>query len=57
MNEIPENKSPNFQKTEVSKLAWVSFDEAINLIRPYNLERIKIINTLKNVLEQYSLYK
>tara|TARA_B100000963_G_C22629293_1_gene674041 strand:+ start:2491 stop:3288 length:798 start_codon:yes stop_codon:yes gene_type:complete len=57
MNEIPENKCPNFQKTEVSKLAWVSFDEAINLIRPYNLERIKIINTLKNVLEQYSLYK
>tara|TARA_X000000950_G_scaffold273870_1_gene358191 strand:- start:72 stop:869 length:798 start_codon:yes stop_codon:yes gene_type:complete len=57
MNEIPKVQNPNFQKTEVSKIDWLTFDETIKLIRPYNLERIEIINTLKSVLEQYSLYK
>ena len=57
MNEIPKIQNANFQKTEVSKIDWLTFDETVKLIRPYNLERIEIINTLKSVLEQYSLYK
>ena len=29
----------NFQKSEVSKMKWVSLDECLSLIRPYNIEK------------------
>lgn len=46
----------NFQTTEVSKLLWVPYDDAVKLIRPYNLERLKILDKVNNVLQQYRLY-
>jgi 8-oxo-dGTP pyrophosphatase MutT (NUDIX family) len=46
----------NFQKSEVSKLEWKTFDECIKTIRPYNLEKIKLITNINKVLEEYTLY-
>jgi len=46
----------NFQKTEVSKLQWKSYDECINSIRPYNLEKKKLITNINKVLQEYRLY-
>lgn len=45
-----------YQKTEVSKLAWKTYDECIMSIRPYNLEKKKIITNINNLLQQYKLY-
>ena len=46
----------NFQKTEVSKLMWVTYEDACKIIRPYNLERIGVLEKVNNVLQQYRLY-
>jgi 8-oxo-dGTP pyrophosphatase MutT (NUDIX family) len=46
----------NFQKTEVSKLEWKTFNECLESIRPYNLEKKKLITNINKVLEEYSLY-
>ena len=46
----------NFQKTEVSKLEWKSYIECINSIRPYNLEKKKLITNINKVLQEYRLY-
>ena len=46
----------NFQQTEVSKLEWKSYDECINSIRPYNLEKKKLITNINKVLQEYRLY-
>jgi 8-oxo-dGTP pyrophosphatase MutT (NUDIX family) len=45
-----------YQKTEVSKLEWKTFDECLKSIRPYNLEKKKIITNINNLLQQYKLY-
>ena len=45
-----------FQKSEVSKLEWKTFDECLKSIRPYNLEKKKIITNINNLLQQYKLY-
>ncbi len=45
----------NYQKSEVSKLKWMTLDEAKNAIRPYNLERIELIENIDKVLHKYSL--
>jgi len=46
----------NFQKTEVSKLEWKTFNECLNSIRPYNLEKKQIITNINKVLQEYRLY-
>ena len=45
-----------FQSTEVSKLEWKTLDEAVNIIRPYNLEKIAVIERVGKILDQYRLY-
>ena len=44
-----------FQKTEVSKMAWFSYSECIQHMRPYNLEKINILRNLNNALLEYAI--
>jgi 8-oxo-dGTP pyrophosphatase MutT (NUDIX family) len=46
----------NFQKSEVSKLEWKSYEDCMLCIRPYHLEKKKIITNIYNVLTQNKLY-
>jgi 8-oxo-dGTP pyrophosphatase MutT (NUDIX family) len=47
--------SSKFQKTEVSKMAWFTFDECMRHIRPYNLEKINILRNLNNALKEHEI--
>jgi len=53
MNEIKNNNE--FQKSEVSQIKWCNLEEALDLIRPYNLEKKEIINNIDKILNKYSL--
>jgi virulence-associated protein VapD len=46
----------DFQVTEVSKLQWKTIDECLEDIRPYNLEKKKLILNINKVLQEYRLY-
>jgi 8-oxo-dGTP pyrophosphatase MutT (NUDIX family) len=46
----------NYQVTEVSKMEWKSIDKCLESIRPYNLEKKKLIANINKVLEEYRLY-
>lgn len=46
----------NYQKTEVSKLEWKTIDECLSSIRPYNLEKKRLINNISDILRDYRLY-
>ena len=52
-SEYTENS--DYQKSEVSKVKWMTLEEAIENIRPYNLERIEILKKVDKVLHKYSL--
>ena len=45
-----------FQFTEVSKMEWKTYDDAMNIIRPYNLEKKNILTRVENILNRYKLY-
>ena len=47
----------NYQKSEVSKIKWCSLQECLKLIRPYNIEKRKIIENVDKVLNNYTLLK
>ena len=55
INEKIENLN-NFQVTEVSKIEWKTISECLESIRPYNLEKKKLITNINKVLEEYRLY-
>jgi 8-oxo-dGTP pyrophosphatase MutT (NUDIX family) len=46
----------NFQKLEISNAKWVTLEEAYLLIRPYHLERLKIVDKINKLLNKYSVY-
>jgi len=46
----------NFQKSEVSKLEWKNLEKCLLSIRPYSLEKKKIIQNVNKILEEYRLY-
>ena len=46
----------NICSTEVSKMDWLSYENACSLIRPYNLEKLSILNKVNTILIQYRLY-
>ena len=45
----------NFQKSEVSNTKWFTLEECIKTIRPYNYERIELIQNIEKILHKYSL--
>ena len=45
-----------YQASEISKLAWCTYAEALQLIRPYNLEKIAVLKKINTVLEKYNIY-
>ena len=49
------NDLTNYQKSEVSKIKWMTLEEASKAIRPYNLERIDLLKDIDTVLNKYSL--
>lgn len=51
------NPVVKYQKSEVSDIKWLSFEDACKSVRPYNLERIKILNRVNSLLEKYRVYE
>ena len=45
-----------FQKTEVSKLEWKTYDVCLESMRPYNLEKKEVLRKINSLLEEYRLY-
>jgi len=50
------NTTNLYQETEVSDMKWFTYNDCIKHIRPYNLEKIDILNKLNKVLQEYRLY-
>ena len=46
----------SFQDSEVSSIKWMKFNNAIDIIRPYNLEKKEILTKTNKLLLEYRLY-
>jgi 8-oxo-dGTP pyrophosphatase MutT (NUDIX family) len=46
-----------FEKSEVSKLKWLSYGDCIKKIRPYNTEKLNLLARVHNILTTYSVIK
>ena len=41
---------------EVGLMKWMTFEECISTIRPYNLEKIGIVSKINNILSRYRIF-
>jgi ADP-ribose pyrophosphatase YjhB (NUDIX family) len=41
---------------EVGKMAWLTYEDACSVIRPYNLEKLSILEKVNKILTEYRLY-
>lgn len=47
------DSSNKIMNREISDIKWVSYDEAMNLIRPYNIEKRQILSVVNELLATY----
>lgn len=55
-NECSNESIENRKNFEVSKIGWYNYEDACNIIRPYNLEKLSILEKVNKILTQYRLY-
>jgi 8-oxo-dGTP pyrophosphatase MutT (NUDIX family) len=46
----------NFEKSEVSKMEWKNYEDTILSIRPYNLEKKRMITNINNTLKNFRIH-
>ena len=46
----------NFEPTEVSKMEWKTYDECIQCIRHYNLEKKKLLSNINETIKSFRLF-
>ena len=57
LTHIKENVSiDQFQKTEIGQMEWKTLEQCLEIIRPYHIEKKKLIQKISNVLNKYRLY-
>lgn len=49
------NQNNKDQISEISKIGWFTYEEAISMIRPYNVEKKNVLNSINNLLERIIL--
>jgi len=45
-----------YQRSEVSNLEWKTIPQCIESIRPYSLEKVRIVENVNNLLKDYNFY-
>jgi len=46
----------DFQANEVSRINWCTYEKAVGLIRPYNLEKLEVLRKVDTVLRLYTTF-
>ena len=45
--------SHGYQTSEVKNMKWLSYDECMNIIRPYNIEKKNMLTSINNTLHKF----
>jgi 8-oxo-dGTP pyrophosphatase MutT (NUDIX family) len=46
----------NFQKSEIGSMKWFSYEEAIQRVRPYNLEKLELIHDIHSLVDKMIIF-
>jgi hypothetical protein len=46
----------NYERSEVSKMQWKTYEDCIKSIRPYNLEKIRLLTNIHNMVKTLRMF-
>ena len=46
----------NFQKSEIGSMKWFTYDEVLQRVRTYNLERLDLLKDIHALIEKYTIF-
>lgn len=50
----PEPALSRFQRSEVSNLEWFTYEKCLQMIRPYNKEKLRMMHNVHEIVEKYA---
>lgn len=53
---LEDSHNNNYQKSEIGDMKWFTFDECINIIRDYNVEKKNMLKKINNILNNQCIY-
>lgn len=53
--ELENDGKDQYDKTEVGKLEWKTYSQCRDAIRPYNIEKLRILDTVEKIVKKYIL--
>jgi len=56
MHAIDQDIPKKYDTTEISKMEWKTFEQCLEAIRPYNIEKINIISRIDKCIAQFPLF-
>ena len=54
--DVLETPKRRHQETEISKVEWCTYERALALIRPYNVEKLAVLDKVNKVLGRYTTH-
>ena len=54
--DVLEKPKKRHQETEISKVEWCTYERALELIRPYNVEKLAVLEKVNKVLGRYTTH-
>ena len=54
--ELGQQPCKEFQVNEISKIEWCTYEKVLELIRPYNLEKLEVLRKVNTLLLSYSTF-
>jgi 8-oxo-dGTP pyrophosphatase MutT (NUDIX family) len=52
-SDLESAQSSGYQKSEVKNMKWMTYEECMNIIRPYNLEKKNMLTSINNTLHKF----
>ena len=55
-NDDIDNINHPYQLSEISKVQWFNYEDAMKTIRNYNLEKKRVLEKVYKIINEYSIY-
>ena len=52
-SDLESTQTSGYQKSEVKNMKWLTYDECMNIIRPYNVEKKNMLTSINNIVHKF----
>ena len=46
----------HYQKSEIGAMKWFTYEEVMQRVRPYNIERLDLLKDIQSLIDKYAIF-